>query len=137
MGSEAIRQRRAPEPRHGRLAQHEAVQGDPPAVRLLGLGRGRQLQSDGFAIGEITVHALKSIHGLYTVRSVNQALKHVTEFDTGQLCRPWTYGNYPMHVPNNVDTTVTPSNGRMVVAQGCTPISSADPGIAAYRKLAG
>ena len=91
----------------------------------------------GFVIGEITVHALESIHGPYTVRSVNQALRNVTDFDTGQLCRPWTYGNYPLHVPNNVDITVTPSHGRMVVAQGCTPISSADPGIAAYRKLAG
>jgi hypothetical protein len=36
-----------------------------------------------------------------------------------------------------VDITVTPNNGHMVVAQGCNPISSADPGIAAYRKLAG
>ena len=69
--------------------------------------------------------------------SVNRALKNVTDFDTGQLCRPWTYGDYPLHIPNNVDITVTPRNGRMLVAQGCTPISSADPGIAAYRKLAG
>jgi branched-chain amino acid transport system substrate-binding protein len=91
----------------------------------------------GFAIGEITVHALESIHGTYSVRSVNQALRKVASFNTGQLCRAWTYGNYPLHVPNNVDITVTPSHGRMVVAQGCTPISSADPGIAAYRKLAG
>ena len=91
----------------------------------------------GFAIGEITVHALESIRGQYTVSSVNRALKNVTDFDTGQLCRPWTYGDYPLHIPNNVDITVTPRNGRMVVAQGCTPISSADPGIAAYRKLAG
>ena len=98
-----------------------------------GIGSFSQM---GYAIGEITVHALESIHGPYTVKSVNQALKNVTNFDTGQLCRPWTYGNYPLHIPNNVDITVTPGNGRMVVVQGCTPISSADPGIAAYRKLA-
>jgi hypothetical protein len=42
-----------------------------------------------------------------------------------------------MHIPNNVDSTVTPNNGQMAVAQGCTPVSSADPQIAAYRKLAG
>jgi branched-chain amino acid transport system substrate-binding protein len=69
--------------------------------------------------------------------SVNQALKNVTNFETGKLCRPWTYGSYPLHIPNNVDITVTPSNGRMVVAEGCTPISAVDPGIAANRKLAG
>jgi branched-chain amino acid transport system substrate-binding protein len=91
----------------------------------------------GYAIGEITVHALESIHGQYTASSVNQALKNVTDFDTGQLCRPWTYGDYRLHIPNNVDITVTPRDGRMVVAQGCTPISSADPGMAAYRNLAG
>jgi hypothetical protein len=53
----------------------------------------------GFAMGEITVHALESIRGPYTRASVNQALKAVTNFDTGQLCRPWTYGNYPLHIP--------------------------------------
>jgi hypothetical protein len=61
----------------------------------------------------------------------------VKAFDTGQLCSPWTYGNYPLHIPNNVDYTVTPNNGKMTQAQGCTPISSADPQIAAYRQAAG
>jgi hypothetical protein len=42
-----------------------------------------------------------------------------------------------MHIPNNVDYTTTPEDGKMVTAQGCTPISSADPQIAAYRKVAG
>ena len=91
----------------------------------------------GFAIAEITVHALDSIRGPYTARSVNQALKGVTNFDTGLLCRPWTYGNYPLHIPNNVDITVTPDRGRMVVAEGCTPISSVDPGVADYRNASG
>ncbi|MBO0809151.1 MAG: hypothetical protein J2P32_12720, partial [Actinobacteria bacterium] len=73
----------------------------------------------------------------YTVKSVNAALKAVKDFDTGMLCKPWTYGSYPMHIPNNEDYTVTPDNGKMVTAQGCTPISASDPQIAAYRKLAG
>ena len=73
----------------------------------------------------------------YTVRSINQALKNVSNFETGQLCRPWIYGSYPLHIPNNVDITLTPSRGHMVIAQGCTPISSVDRWIAAYRKLAG
>jgi branched-chain amino acid transport system substrate-binding protein len=91
----------------------------------------------GFAEAEIMVHALESVTGAYTVASVNAALKAVSNFDTGMLCQGWTYGSFPMHIPNNVDYTTTPDNGQMVTAQGCTPISSADPQIAAYRKAAG
>ncbi|HZC41084.1 MAG TPA: hypothetical protein VE343_10460, partial [Streptosporangiaceae bacterium] len=91
----------------------------------------------GFAEAKIMVHALQTIKGDYTVKSVNAALKAVKDFDTGMLCKPWTYGSYPMHIPNNEDYTVTPDNGKMVTAQGCTPISANDPQIAAYRKLAG
>ncbi|MGH2896291.1 MAG: ABC transporter substrate-binding protein [Solirubrobacteraceae bacterium] len=90
----------------------------------------------GFTEAEITVHALGSIKGPYTTASVNAAFKAVKGFNTGQLCQPWTYGNFPMHIPNNVDYTVTPERGKMVTVQGCTPVSSADPLIAAYRKLA-
>src|SRR5438552_7331653 len=91
----------------------------------------------GFTEAEIIVHALRTIKGPYTVESVNAAIKAVSDFDTGMLCQGWTYGSYPMHIPNNVDYTTTPNNGQMVTAQGCTPISSADPQIAAYRKAAG
>ena len=91
----------------------------------------------GFAEAEIMVHALQSVKGAYTVASVNAAVKAVSDFDTGMLCQGWTYGSFPMHIPNNVDYTTTPENGQMVTAQGCTPISSADPQIAAYRKAAG
>jgi branched-chain amino acid transport system substrate-binding protein len=91
----------------------------------------------GFAEAEILVHALGSVKGGYTVKSVNDAIKAVSGFDTGMLCQPWTYGSYPMHIPNNTDYTVTPNNGKMVLAQGCTKISSVDPQIAAYHKVAG
>src|SRR5215470_5177019 len=91
----------------------------------------------GFAEAEIMVHALESVKGAYTVASVNAAIKAVSNFDTGMLCQGWTYGSFPMHIPNNVDYTTTPENGQMVTAQGCTPISPADPQIAAYRKAAG
>jgi branched-chain amino acid transport system substrate-binding protein len=91
----------------------------------------------GFAEAEIMVHALRSVKGAYTVASVNAALKAVSDFDTGMLCEGWTYGDFPMHIPNNVDYTVTPKDGKMVVAKGCTPISSVDPQIAAYRKASG
>ena len=91
----------------------------------------------GFAMGEIAVHALNSIKGPYTVASVNKAFQSVKDFDTGQHCALWTFGNYPMHIADNDDITVTPQNGQMVLAQGCTLISASDPQIAAYRAVAG
>ena len=48
------------------------------------------------------------------------------------LCQPWTFGNYPLHIANNMDYTVTPNNGKMVLKQGCTLISrgrSTDRGV--------
>jgi branched-chain amino acid transport system substrate-binding protein len=91
----------------------------------------------GFTEAEILVHALESVTSAYTVQSVNAAIKSVSGFNTGQLCQLWSYGSYPMHIPNNEDWTVTPDNGKMTTAQGCTQISSVDPQIAAYRKVAG
>ncbi|MBV9854283.1 MAG: ABC transporter substrate-binding protein [Streptosporangiaceae bacterium] len=109
------------------LAQYgKAVQG--------GIGSFSQM---GFTEAEIAVHALESVKGAYTTSSVNAAFKSVTDFNTGMLCQLWTYGSYPMHIPNNMDYTVTPQNGKMTTAQGCTQISSVDPQIAAYRKAAG
>jgi branched-chain amino acid transport system substrate-binding protein len=99
-----------------------------------GIGSFSQM---GFAEAEIMVHALESVKGPYTVQSVNAAIKAVSDFNTGMLCQGWTYGSYPLHIPNNEDYTVTPDNGKMVTAQGCTLISAVDPQIAAYRKAAG
>jgi branched-chain amino acid transport system substrate-binding protein len=99
-----------------------------------GIGSFSQM---GFTEAEIAVHALEAITGPYTVANVNAAFKAVTNYNTGMLCQLWTYGSYAMHIPNNEDYTVTPDNGKMVTAQGCNQISSVDPQVAAYRKLAG
>jgi branched-chain amino acid transport system substrate-binding protein len=99
-----------------------------------GIGSFSQM---GFTEAEIAVHALEGIKGAYTVASVNAAFKGVTNFDTGMLCQKWTYGSYSSHLPNNEDYTVTPDNGKMVTAQGCTEISAVDPNVAAYRHEAG
>jgi branched-chain amino acid transport system substrate-binding protein len=98
-----------------------------------GIGSFSQM---GFTEAEIATRALESIKGSYTVESVSKAFANVKDFDTGQLCEPWTYGHYALHIPDNVDYTVTPHNGKMVIAQACTPISADDPQIAAYRKVA-
>jgi branched-chain amino acid transport system substrate-binding protein len=99
-----------------------------------GIGSFSQM---GFTEAEIAVHALQSVTGAYTVQSVNAAFKAVKDFDTGMLCQAWTYGDYPLHIPNNSDYTVTPKDGKMTTAQGCTPISAVDPQIAKYRSAAG
>jgi branched-chain amino acid transport system substrate-binding protein len=99
-----------------------------------GIGSFSQM---GFTEAEIAVHALQSITGPYTAQSVNAAFKAVKNFDTGMLCQLWTYGDYPLHIPNNSDWTVTPKDGKMTTAQGCTLISKVDPQIAQYRNVAG
>jgi branched-chain amino acid transport system substrate-binding protein len=101
-----------------------------------GIGSFSQM---GFLDAEMAVSALEKVKGAYTLKSVNAALKGITNYKTEMLCKPFTFGNYSEHIPNNTDYTVTPSasGGTMVVAQGCTAISSADPQIAAYHKIAG
>ena len=91
----------------------------------------------GFVEAKFAAQALSTINGAYTIKSVNQAFKNIKDAKTEMLCQPWTYGPYPLHIPNNADFTTTPENGKMVTAQQCFNISSADPQIAAYRKAAG
>ena len=99
-----------------------------------GIGSFSQM---GFVEAELMVKALQSVTGDYTVASVNAAIKGLKDVNTGMLCQQWTYGSYSLHIPNNEDYTVTPDNGQMVTAQGCTQISAVDPQIAQYRSEAG
>jgi branched-chain amino acid transport system substrate-binding protein len=101
-----------------------------------GIGSFSQM---GFLDAELAVKALQTVKGAYTVKSVNDAFKAIKDYKTEMLCKPFTFGDYSEHIPNNTDYTVTPSanGGTMSQAQGCTDISASDPQIAAYRKLAG
>lgn len=93
----------------------------------------------GFVEARLAVQALATIKGAYTVQSVSAAFKALKNVNTGMECGAWTYGNYPMHIPNNSDYTVTPNNGQMLVVpgSGCLQISTADPQVAQYVGLAG
>jgi branched-chain amino acid transport system substrate-binding protein len=91
----------------------------------------------GYLLGKFSVDALQTVKGPYTIASVNKAFKAIKDEKTELLCQPWVYGDYPLHIPNNADFTTTPENGKMVTAQQCFNVSSADPQIAAYRKVAG
>jgi branched-chain amino acid transport system substrate-binding protein len=98
-----------------------------------GIGSFSQM---GFVLGKFLVQALQNVHGGYTMKSVNNAIVGIKNYKTQMLCTPWTYGHLALHIPNNTDYTTTPENGKMVTAQGCTAISSADPQIAQYHQAA-
>ncbi len=91
----------------------------------------------GYLLGKFSVDALDTVTAPYTIANVNAAFKNIKDEKTELLCQPWVYGNYPLHIPNNADFTTTPDNGKMVTAQGCFDVSSADPQIAQYRTAAG
>jgi branched-chain amino acid transport system substrate-binding protein len=89
----------------------------------------------GFVIGSIVTKALMSVEGDYTAKNVNAAIKNVKNFQTDILCKPWYYGDAPLHIPNNTDRTVTPKDGKMVEKEGCFAISNVDPAIAQVRQV--
>jgi branched-chain amino acid transport system substrate-binding protein len=98
-----------------------------------GLGSFSQM---GFSMAQFVVQALNSIKGDdYSLKTVNQAIKNVKGFKTDILCKPWYYGDAPLHIPNNTDFTTTPKNGKMVIKDGCIPISDADPTIKQVRDI--
>ncbi|TMM23323.1 MAG: hypothetical protein E6F97_06095, partial [Actinobacteria bacterium] len=92
-----------------------------------GLGSFSQM---GFQMGQFVTQALESIKSsTYDIKTVNAAIKNLKGVKTDILCRPWYYGTAPLHIPNNVDWTTTPKNGKMVIKDGCIPIAAADPTI--------
>jgi branched-chain amino acid transport system substrate-binding protein len=98
-----------------------------------GLGSFSQM---GYLMGRISTQALLSIKGdQYTVKTYNDAVQNVKDFKTDILCQPWYYGKAPLHIPNNVDWTTTPSGGKMVIKEDCFDISDVEPDIAKVRKI--
>jgi branched-chain amino acid transport system substrate-binding protein len=94
-----------------------------------GIGSFSQM---GFVLAKFLTQALETVKGPYTIKTVNAAILGIKDYKTEMLCDPWTYGKVALHIPNHTDYTTTPDNGKMVTAQGCTNISSADPQIAQY-----
>ena len=89
----------------------------------------------GFVMGRIATEALQGVKGDYTKESVNKAFLDVKDFKTDILCGPWYYGKAPLHLPNNIDRTVTPQGGTMVQNEDCFPISDVDPAIKQVREI--
>jgi branched-chain amino acid transport system substrate-binding protein len=89
----------------------------------------------GFVEGAIATKALLGIKGDITAETVNEAFKNVKDFKTDILCKPWYYGDGPLHIPNNTDRTTTPKDGVMVEKEACFPISDVDPPIKQVREI--
>jgi branched-chain amino acid transport system substrate-binding protein len=89
----------------------------------------------GFVEGAIATKAMLGIKGDITAESVNEAFESVKDFQTDILCKPWYYGEAPLHIPNNTDRTTTPKDGKMVQLEDCFPISDVDPPIKQVREI--
>jgi branched-chain amino acid transport system substrate-binding protein len=89
----------------------------------------------GFLEARIATQAMLDIEGELTKETVNEAFKNIKGFETDMLCKPWYYGDGPLHIPNNTDITVTPKEGTMVEKEGCFEISDADAPIKRVRDI--
>ena len=89
----------------------------------------------GFLQARIATTALMGVKGAITPETANAAIEAVKDFKTDLLCKPWYFGKAPLHVPNNVDLTVTPKGGKMTQDEDCFAIADAEPGIAKVRTI--
>ena len=69
-----------------------------------------------------------------TKEGINKALLDIKNYKTDVLCKPWYFQKMKLHVPNNTDRTVTPKNGKMVEAEGCTDIPDSYPDLKYVRE---
>ena len=65
---------------------------------------------------------------------INKAILDIKNYKTDVLCKPWYFQKMDKHVPNNTDRTVTPKDGKMVEAEGCTDIPDSYPDLKYVRE---
>jgi branched-chain amino acid transport system substrate-binding protein len=66
---------------------------------------------------------------------INDAILNIKNYETDILCKPWYFQDMPVHVPNNTDWTVTPKDGKMVEAEGCTDIPATNDDMRTVRSF--
>jgi branched-chain amino acid transport system substrate-binding protein len=98
----------------------------------LALGSFSQM---GFVIGKAATTALLSIKGEVNAKTANEAIGNLKDVKTDILCRPFYFGKAPLHLPNNVDWTTTPKDGKMVINEDCFEISDAEPAVKKVREI--
>jgi branched-chain amino acid transport system substrate-binding protein len=72
-----------------------------------------------------------------TKEGINDAILNIKNYKTDILCKPWYFQKMKLHVPNNTDWTVTPKDGKMVEAEGCTDIPDSFPDLKYVREFEG
>jgi branched-chain amino acid transport system substrate-binding protein len=70
-----------------------------------------------------------------TKEGINDAILNIKNYETDILCKPWYFQDMPVHVPNNTDWTVTPKDGKMVEAEGCTEIPATNEDMKTVREF--
>jgi branched-chain amino acid transport system substrate-binding protein len=70
-----------------------------------------------------------------TKEGINEAILNIKNYKTDILCKPWYFQKMKLHVPNNTDWTVTPKDGKMVEAEGCTDIPDSFPDLKYVRQF--
>jgi branched-chain amino acid transport system substrate-binding protein len=89
----------------------------------------------GFVAAKMfTDTVLKLPEDKLTKQGINQAVLNVKGYKTDILCKPWYFQKMKLHVPNNTDRMVTPKDGRMVQAEGCTQIPDSYPDLKYVRQ---
>ena len=82
----------------------------------------------GFVAAKMfTDTVLKLPEDKLTKEGINDAILNIKNYKTDILCKPWYFQKMKLHVPNNTDRTVTPKDGKMVEAEGCTDIPDSYP----------
>ncbi len=119
-------------------AEFEPTDKDGPDTRLYTsiseeFGGGQPLGSFGqmgFLTGRIMTSALLSMgaDAEFTRESVGEAIVGITRFESDMFCKPWYFGDLPLHIPNNWDITVVPDStlGKMVKTEECFAIAELD-----------
>ncbi len=89
----------------------------------------------GFVAAKMfTDNVLKLPEDQLTKEGINKALLNIKNYKTDILCKPWYFQKMKLHVPNNTDRMVTPKDGKMVEAEGCTDIPDSYPDLKYVRE---
>jgi branched-chain amino acid transport system substrate-binding protein len=92
----------------------------------------------GFVAAKMfTDTVLKLPEDKLTKEGINEAILNIKNYKTDILCKPWYFQKMKLHVPNNTDWTVTPKDGKMVEAEGCTDIPDSFPDLKYVREFEG
>jgi branched-chain amino acid transport system substrate-binding protein len=90
----------------------------------------------GFVAAKMfTDTVLKLPEDKLTKEGINEAILNIKNYKTDVLCKPWYFQKMKLHVPNNTDRTVTPKDGKMVEAEGCTDIPDSYPDLKYVRQF--